>query len=290
MNADAIEVLSVGVGATIQDRGRPGWRRFGVPIGGAMDEHAASWANRLLDNPPGAPVVEMLLQGAKLVALRDVWIAITGAEVECTAPMWRAAQITCGERIEFRQSRSGVWSYVAIEGGVEAPTFLGSASVYARGGIGAALKAGDVLRAGAGHGFQLPAGVASRVIPPYERRHYDRAPALRAWPAPQTSLFSESDRRRFFDEPWTVTSQSDRVGYRLMGSPLTSKLPQLVSEPVRVGAIQVPENGQPIVMMRDGPTVGGYPKLGVLEAADVAWLAQCRPGQQVRFQAAGGQV
>ena len=95
------------------------------------------------------------------------------------------------------------------------------------------------------------------------------------------------DRQLFFGEPWTVTSQSDRVGYRLSGTPLTSKLPQLISEPMRTGTIQVPENGQPIVMMRDGPTVGGYPKLGLLDAADVAWLAQCRPGQQVRFQAVG---
>jgi antagonist of KipI len=95
------------------------------------------------------------------------------------------------------------------------------------------------------------------------------------------------DRQRFFDEPWTVTSQSDRVGYRLFGTSLTSKLPQMISEPVRMGTIQVPESGQPIVMMRDGPTVGGYPKLGVLDSADVAWLAQCRPGQHIRFQAAG---
>jgi biotin-dependent carboxylase-like uncharacterized protein len=287
VKADVIEVISAGLGATVQDRGRSGWRRFGVPVGGAMDDHAASWANRLLDNPPGAPVVELLLQGAKLVARRDVWIAITGADAGVTVPMWRAVQVKRGERVDFGTSRSGVWNYLAIEGGVGAPMFLGSASVYARGGIGAALQAGDVLRTGAGHAFELPTGVASRLIPPFERRHYERAPALRVWPAPQTGLFREADRRHLLDEPWTVTSQSDRVGYRLAGTALASKLAQLISEPVRTGTIQVPENGQPIVTMRDGPTVGGYPKLGVLDAADVAWLAQCRPGQPVRFQAAG---
>jgi allophanate hydrolase subunit 2 len=92
------------------------------------------------------------------------------------------------------------------------------------------------------------------------------------------------DRELFFTQVWTVTSQSDRVGYRLGGAPLGSRLPQLISEPVRVGTVQVPENGLPIVTMRDGPTVGGYPKLGMVDPADVSWLAQCRPGQKVRFQ------
>jgi biotin-dependent carboxylase-like uncharacterized protein len=287
MNTEVFEVLSAGLGATIQDRGRPGWRRFGVPPGGVMDDHAATWANRLLDNPPGAPVLELLLQGAKLVALRDVWIAVTGAEVETNVPRWRAVKVERDGKIEFGQNRTGVWSYLAVEGGFVAVKFLGSASVYVRGGIGASLRSGDLLRLAGRAGFNLPQGVASRLIPSFERRHYDRLPPLRVWPAPQTNRFSETDREKFFGEEWTVTSQSDRVGYRLSGTPLTSVSGSIVSEPVRVGTIQVPPAGLPIVTMRDGPTVGGYPKFGMVDPADLAWLVQCRPGQAVRFHPVG---
>jgi allophanate hydrolase subunit 2 len=99
-------------------------------------------------------------------------------------------------------------------------------------------------------------------------------------------LFNPPDREKFFKQAWKVTTQSDRVGYRLAGKALAPRTDQRLSEPVRVGVIQVPESGQPIITMRDGPTVGGYPKLGVVDAADLSWLAQCRPGQQVRFRQA----
>jgi biotin-dependent carboxylase-like uncharacterized protein len=286
MNTDVLTVVQPGFALTLQDRGRHGWRRFGVPPGGAMDEHAAAWANRLLDNPPGAPVLEILLQGARLVALRDVWIAVTGADAQCNVPRWRAVRVAARETVEFPRHCSGLWAYLAVEDGFAAEPWLGSVSAYARAGLGAILREGDVLSKVAGKSFCLPPGVASRMVPPLERRRYDSPPTLRVWPAPQTEQFSAEDRKRFFSEPWTVSSQSDRVGYRLMGRALNSQLPQIISEPVRVGTVQVPENGLPIVTMRDGPTVGGYPKIGLLEPSDVSWLAQCSPGQTIRFQPA----
>jgi allophanate hydrolase subunit 2 len=189
--------------------------------------------------------------------------------------------------IEFPRSVSGVWIYVAVEGGFDAPRWFGSASVCARAGIGTAFHAGDVAQGARHKPFALPAGVAARVAPAIEQRDYRQPPALRVWPAPQMGLFSQADRERFFGQSWTLSSQSDRVGYRLEGAPLESRLPQIISEPVRVGTVQVPENGLPIVTLRDGPTVGGYPKLGVLDPADVSWLVQCRPGQSVRFRSQG---
>src|SRR6058998_2565351 len=105
MNRCVLRVLSPGLGASVQDRCRIGWRRFGVPFSGAMDDHAASWANRLLDNPSNAPVVELLLQGARLTVLRDVWIAVTGAEAQATIPNWSALRVKASEVIEFRQNR-----------------------------------------------------------------------------------------------------------------------------------------------------------------------------------------
>jgi biotin-dependent carboxylase-like uncharacterized protein len=249
-----------------------------------MDEHAASWANRLLDNLPSCPVVELLLQGASFRILQDVWVAITGADAEVTVPTWRAVRVKHGETIDFRHNRSGLWTYLAVEGGFFAPTLLGSASAYPRGGLGANLKAGETLKRASDKSFRLLPGVAGRLVPPHERREYEHPPSLRVWPGPQLDLFTDGDRERFFNEPWTVSPQSDRVGYRLVGAPLASTPDQILSEAVRVGTIQVPENGLPIVTMRDGPTVGGYPKLGMIDPRDLAWLTQCRPGQSVRFQ------
>lgn len=257
-----------------------------MPSSGAMDDHAAGWANRLLDNPAGAAVVELLLQGAKLEALCEAWMVISGAEVEANVPLWRPFRVQPGDRIELKRNCSGRWSYLAVEGGLGGFEFFGSRSVCVRGGIGSALANGDVLSKLGGKPFELPAGVAGRTIPSLERRDYNRPPRLKVWPAPQTDCFDREQRERFFATLWTVTPESDRVGYRLGGVPIGAPPGQLLSEPVRVGTVQVPENGLPIVTMRDGPTVGGYPKLGVLDSADVSWLAQCRPGQQIRFQPA----
>lgn len=278
------QVLDPGVSATLQDLGRPGWRRFGVPRSGAMDDHAALWANRLLNNPPDAPVLELLLHGARLTVLQDSWITVTGADAEASVPMWRTVLVNQGDTIHFRRHRSGLWTYLAVEGGFDAPRLLGSASVFARGGLGRALAKGDrLLRSAAGE-FQLKAGIAGRFVGSHERRDYESPPPLRVWRGPQWEEFNASDQDRFFSQAWTVTAQSDRVGYRLSGIRLTFVTTQMTSEPVRVGSIQIPESGLPIVIMRDGPTVGGYPKLGLIDPAALSWLAQCPPGQNIRFQ------
>jgi allophanate hydrolase subunit 2 len=107
---------------------------------------------------------------------------------------------------------------------------------------------------------------------------------LRVWPGPQWDLCPEPERSRFFDSTWQISPQSNRVGYRLEGAALKIDCGELISEPVRTGSIQVPPNGQPIITMRDGPTVGGYPKLGLVHPKDISWLAQCKPGQNVRFK------
>jgi biotin-dependent carboxylase-like uncharacterized protein len=284
MSREAFEILEPGLGATVQDRGRVGWRRFGVPPGGAMDDHAARWANCLLDNPPDAPVVELLLQGARLKAAQETWIAITGADAGANVPTWRAARIEKGDLLEFPLNRMGVWIYLAVEGGFESQRLLGSASVYARGRLGRPFVRGDVLLRLPGGHFELPRGVAGRAVDWHERRNYESPPLLRIRRGPQWEFFSAADHELFLKQEWTVSSQSDRVGYRLSGKPLKPRETQLLSEPVLVGSIQIPADGQPIVTMRDGPTVGGYPKLGLVDAADVSWLAQCRPGVKVRFQ------
>jgi biotin-dependent carboxylase-like uncharacterized protein len=275
-----LRVEHPGLLATLQDAGRPGWRRFGVPPGGAMDDHAAAAANRLVGNPPEAPVLELLLQGASLLALQDATIAITGADADASLPTWQAVRLRGGERLAFPRNRSGVWIYVALAGGFVAPRLLGSVSVSPRAGLGRVLAAGDELTRAT---RPLTTGQAP-TAPSTGRPDYSAPPLLRVWPGPQWDRFPAAERDAFFARAWQVSSQSDRVGYRLTGPPLAPTGLQLLSEPMLPGTIQLPDGGQPIVMMRDGPTVGGYPKLGLVDPDDLAWLAQCRPGQTVRFR------
>jgi len=287
MSIAVLEVESTGLGLSIQDRGRTGSRRFGVPPSGWMDDHSAIWANRLLDNPTGAAVLELQFQGARLTVLDTSWIAITGADLRCNIPTWRAVKVEEGEEIRFTENRAGVWAYLAVEDGIQAESILSSRSTYPRGRIGHTLAQGDVLCRYAEHSFALPQGVAGRTVPWTERRDYSKTPVIHVYPGPQWELFAEAEQKKFFATEWTVSSQSDRAGYRLQGPALRPREAEIISEPVRVGSIQVPLNGQPIITMRDGPTVGGYPKIGLVDERDFSWVAQSRPGQNIRFQKAG---
>ena len=280
-----LEVISPGMGMTIQDGGRIGWRRFGVPMGGVMDDYSARVANLLVDNAPDTPLLEMLLQGQRLRVLQSTWIALAGADGSSTLANWHAARITAGSELVFPCNREGVWIYLAVAGGVtDGPGMFGSSSVSARAGLGSALQAGDVIRQRGESLMHVPEAVASRIAPADEHRDFSRSPALRVWEGPQWDWFSAETRNQFFSDSWTISSKSDRVGYRLEGPKLNVPDQQLISEPVRIGSIQIPESGHPIVTLRDGPTVGGYPKLGMIDPRDLSWLTQCRPGQAIRFR------
>src|SRR5687767_3554293 len=198
------QIDTVGMRASLQDRGRNGWARYGVPASGAMDQHASTWANRLLDNDAAAPVLELLGRGARLKFLRDTWIAVTGASSALPAHAWRAAHVARDEVIGFSEPGHGLWTYLAVAGGFDSPRWLGSASVYARGGIGRLLEPGAILGTCGEAAFSLPTGISSRVAPWTEQRDYGRAPALRVWPAPQWDLLSKAQRQQLFLQEWTV--------------------------------------------------------------------------------------
>lgn len=283
MSAEPIlKIVNTGCGITLQDGGRRGWKKFGLPPGGAMDRKSAENANKLLDNPAGAPVLEILLQGAVVQMLRNSWIAICGGGGKPSVAMGRTVKVAKGERISWAAESHGLWSYLAIEGGVEVPRPFGSASYYARGNVGMAIKAGAVL-GHPGHSLYLPGGVAGRLLHWKDQLDLTAVPTVRVWPGPQLSSFSAADQKTFFSADWEVTSQSDRTGYRLKGPVLSPRPVEIISEPVLPGSIQVPENGHPVITMPDGPTVGGYPKFGIVEPADLPYIAQRRPGQPVRF-------
>lgn len=277
--SDVLEVLSPGTGLALQDMGRPGWKRHGLPPGGAMDADSAAQANLLVGNPAGAPVLELTYTGARLRVLQRCELALAGADVACSHPLWRSLFAEAGEEIVFTDLRSGVWTYLAVQGGWAAPEWFGSASVNPRAGLGRMLTPGIRLAAQPG---PRTTAISGRFVS--EQPHWEESPTLPVWPGPEWEKFSQETRSRFLRQSWRVSTQSDRSGYRLEGEALEATGLQIPSSPTAVGVIQVPAGGQPIVLLRDGPTVGGYPRLAILDPSAVSRFTQCAPGTSVQFQ------
>ncbi len=273
MMTDVLEVLATGAGLTIQDGGRAGWKRFGLPPGGAMDQAAAARANRLAGNAPDAPVVEMLLAGARFRALAPV--ALGFADLAGG----RGFSAGTGEVIDFGGSRAGVWSYLAIGGGLAAERWFGSASVNVRAGLGESLRVGNRLRGGVFESGFAFASQAKNEEPPL-----GEPPVFPVWKGPEWELMGGRAQQAFLESSWTVSPQSDRAGYRLHADHFPTHAHSLPSAPMAVGVIQVPPGGQPIVLLRDGPTVGGYPRLALIDGAFLSRFAQCAPATKLRFQ------
>ena len=284
-----LRILETGSGISVQDLGRPGLRRYGVPAGGSMDPVAAGWANRLLDNAPGLPVLELCLQGQRLEVLESGWISVAGSSgpTRSGSSGWSAFRVQTGEVLEFGPGRSGVWTYVAVPGGIAAPSVLGSASMHSRARLGPLLAPGDRLGRAGASGFAPPDATAARRVPWSGQRDWFDVPVVRVWRGPQWDAFSEDQRCLFFSTLWRVSSRSDRVGYRLEGPAIQPDCLEMISEPVLAGTVQVPPDGFPVITMADGPTLGGYPKLGMTDPGDTARIAQVRPGQCLRFVAVG---
>jgi antagonist of KipI len=272
-----LEVITPGCGASWQDAGRPGWKRFGVPPGGWMDGEAARAANRLLGNPEEAVVLELALQGARFRVRHSGWLAVAGASMGWAPGTTRGVE--CGDVLDFTRHQSGVYAYLAAPGGWIAPEILRSAAVSARSGLGRGLNPGDVLscRDDPARGSR-PAREESPAA-----TQYPSDLALRVWPGPQWREFSDEARTSFFATGWKVSSRSDRMGVRLEGPCIAGPEAVMISEPVRTGSVQITGGGQPVVTMRDGPTVGGYPKIAWLDEDACRRVAQVPPGGTIGF-------
>ena len=287
--APGLEVLWPGMLSTVQDLGRRGYERFGMPVAGAMDAFALRAANALVGNPPGAAGLEIISAGTTLRANSDCLIAVAGADFSLYVhdkplPNWSSAFVRRGWRIEFRARRSGCRAYLAVAGGIALPPIMGSRSTYLRGGLWRALQAGDLLPVGPVD-WHLPERAARRLpqdlIPPYSEH-----PTVDVILGPQADAFGPESQRAFFESAYRLTPTSDRMGYRLQGADIAHRGPaDIVSDGIALGAIQVPADRQPIVMMADRQTTGGYPKIAVAASADIPLLAQCLPGRgSVRFR------
>jgi antagonist of KipI len=289
----SLEVIQVGGLATIQDSGRTGWRKFGVPASGAMDAFAFRAANRLAGNDPNCAAIEIGLGGISLRALHDCVIAVAGVGFGLSVyiwdfPLWSSYYVRGGWTIRLDKLDFGMWAYIAISGGVRTRPILGSSSTYLRGPFGGLdgrqLQAGDVLRSGTPS--QSLNNLAARTLPAEARPAYSDSPTLDVIMGPQEKYFTDESIETLLSSEYSVSPTSDRMGYRIEGTPLTHRnKSELLSEGMTMGAIQAPSNGQPIIMMADSPTTGGYPKIGTVASVDLPLLAQCAPGKsKIRFR------
>ena len=281
-------VLSPGLLTTVQDLGRPGHRRQGVASGGAMDPFALQVANLLVGNAANAPALEFTLTGPRLKFSGDALIALCGGGFG-DLPEWRLVRVRAGEEISLERNRVGCRGYLAVAGGLDVPPVLGGCGTDLRGGFGGhegrAFRAGDGLKVKRGvleaHAMR-PDAMLHHFIAPEIRPAYSRSPTVRVVRGAEGREFSGE----FFQYLFTVETHSDRMGLRLAGPQLERRTSagEAISSPVAPGTIQVPLDGQPIVLMADAQTLGGYPKIAHAITVDLPLLAQLRPGDTVRFR------
>lgn len=284
-------VKQPGLLTLIQDQGRYGAHNLGLTNGGPLDPLAFDWANRLLGNDINDTCLEVSFGGLTLESQVDSSIAITGAELSCkingkVIEQWRSHVIHKNDLLEFGYVTAGVRAYLAVSGGFQiAPSFGSSATVVREkvGGLnGDKLQAGDELPCAATSTTGV-LSVAEADRPQYGIQNGTQA-VLRVVLGYQHQAFEPLERFKFFSFDYKVTDRSDRMGFRLEGEPVHTDMVGMLSEGICHGAIQIPADGQPIVLMNDRQTIGGYPKIGSMIPIDTARLAQLKPGSSIKFE------
>jgi len=285
---EVFEVVQPGLLTTVQDKGRYGYQQYGVPVSGAMDSYALMVANLLVGNSEGDACLEITVLGPRLRILGDTLIAITGADLSPALnnnplPMWEAVKVCYGDTISFGYPKRGCRSYLAIAGGIDVPKVMGSRSTYIKsrlGGLeGRSLRPGDRLRSGATRVEFSASKLPSQYIFEYKAEN-----ELRVILGPQDDYFTERGIQTFLHSEYRISVQADRMGYRLEGPPIEHKAgADIVSDGVPPGAVQVPGDGLPIILLADRQTTGGYVKIATVSTIDLTKLAQAKPGDRVRF-------
>ncbi len=303
-----LRVLKPGLLTTVQDLGRYGYQKYGVIVSGAMDSFALRMCNLLVGNEEKDPALEITATGPTIEFMEDTLIALCGGDMSpsinsMVIPRWRPLLVRRGSTLGFGGLKSGCRVYMSVAGGIHVPEVMGSGSTYLRAAIGGlegrALVAGDVLTPGSYSAQAIrrlnglasiraeqdqpftaaPWFVSSDLLPAYG------AGIVRIVRGREFELFTEESRDDFFKGLYYVTPRTDRMGYRLSGPSLTLSEPlEMTSGAVNAGTIQVPPEGQPLVLMADRQTTGGYPQIGHAVTVDLPVLAQLRPGDRLKFQ------
>ena len=281
-----IEVLRAGQLTTVQDLGRPRWQHDGVPECGAMDSWAARLSNLLVGNEEGAALLELTLTGPSLRFGRDATIALGGADFGALidgAPLapWRSAPIRAGSTLELGAAREGCRGYLAVAGGIDVPVVLGSRSTCLAASFGGhegrALRAGDALSIGLAPDESRRRALAVSLHPQHRR-------VVRTIRGRDFDALDATSRQALFGARFTVSARSDRMGYRLEGAKLALHEPvEQLSSAVTMGTVQLPPGGDPIVLMADHQTTGGYPVIAHVASVDLGYVAQLRAGETLAF-------
>lgn len=280
----SIDVQSPGLFTTVQDLGRLHYGALGVSRSGAADPIALQLGNRLVGNPDSAAGLEMTLLGGTFLFPQGATIAVTGADFEVSVPMWASVEMKPGETLRIGSAKTGARCYLCVKGGIDVPLCLGSASTHVLSGLGGyngrQLKKGDCLNIGACSN-QKP----HRVIDLNLLKKLSMRKILRVTAGLQTRAFSEAVVNTFYSGSYIVTTDSNRMGLRLQGARIQSPDEgQMTTEGVPLGTIQIPPDGQPIILFVDQQTTGGYPKLANVITADLPSVGQLRPHDEIRFE------
>ena len=287
---ETIKILDAGLLTTVQDLGRYGFQRYGVSASGVMDEYSAKIANKLVGNKVGEAVLETTLKGVQIEFLQNTVVAITGGNCDVTLngtkiELWQSYLVNRGDILKMGICRSGLRNYLAFAGGIDVPIIMNSKSTNLKAKVGGfngrKLMTGDVLSVGVGS-LEAPLTLNKHYIPTYSKDI-----KVGVILGQQDDHFTEAGIKTFLNETYTVTQESDRMGIRLSsvsGATIEHKNgADIISDGITFGAIQVPGSGQPIVMMADRQTTGGYTKIGNVISSDLAKLAQATPGTKVKF-------
>ena len=277
----------------LQDFGRFGWQRSGITQGGPMDEHAFLWANKLLKNEFNAPQLEICMGSFSARFEQATTIIVCGALAsvkinEQQIQLWQTYAVSAGDEIQIGPVNRGVYIYLAVQGGFQAAQKLGSVATVMREGLGGLLGNGAKLSKGDCVGYtsnKALGKIPSSVIPARFLPDYATDITLRFVVNQSSTACSSPVIEDFMQQSYTVSSQINRMGYRLTPQKsLDAPQSSLISQGVSMGAIQLPPDGEPIVLMKDKQTVGGYPQIGCIAHLDIAKLSQCRPGTTLKFE------
>lgn len=286
----ALSILKGGILALVQDLGRYGLQHKGITTGGPMDEHAFLWGNRLLDNHANAPQIEISVGNFVARFSKSTTIAVCGADLSAvlnqTAIMpWQTYNVNAGDIIQFKTPKTGIRAYLAVKGGFLLDTHLNNSCASVERDQLGGLQAGQPLKKEDALPFSSCDPSPVKVVPYSFVPDYRDRTVLRVIPMSHNGC-SQAHFNALLDQDYTVLPNSNRMGYRLQGKPITDIPSGVISQGVSLGAIQLPQDGQPIILMKDKQTMGGYPQVGCVAYLDLNLLAQCRPGTTVIFKEA----
>ncbi len=287
----SLQVLKPGLLSTIQDRGRIGYQKWGVVVGGAMDLYAHRSANMLLGNNEYSPSLEITMSGSVFKWQKNTWISICGGDLspeinDERVPQWRPIFVKKNSILSFKKTTQGCRSYIAVRDGFNMEPVMNSFSTYTRGAFGGyegrPLRQGDVLEYDECQYEEsfIPSWYMNKLL-----FYNEESPVvIRCIVGQEYDLFTEASQQELFSAELKLSPDSDRMGYRLRGIPFQLKKPfEMISEAVTMGTIQVPPNGEPILLMADRQTTGGYPRIAQIAAVDLSILAQLKPGDSFRL-------